>query len=243
MSVTDMLEDKVIAITGASSGIGEAAARLLSARGARLILGARREEPLRRLAEELGATYRVTDVTRRDDLHALVAHAREMHGRLDVLISNAGIGPISPLDELKVDEWDAMIDVNLKGVLNGIAAALPVFREQGSGHFVNTSSTAAHRILPTMAVYSATKLAVNVISEGLRQEAGPDLRVTVITPGMTNTPFASDITSPTVLAQIADAKASIGQSPDAIARAMAFAIEQPSGIDVGEIIVRPTAQA
>jgi NADP-dependent 3-hydroxy acid dehydrogenase YdfG len=160
-----------------------------------------------------------------------------------VLISNAGIGPISPLDELKVDEWEAMIDVNLKGVLNGIAAALPVFREQGSGHFVNTSSTAAHRILPTMAVYAATKLAVNVISEGLRQEAGPDLRVTVITPGMTDTPFASDITSPTVLAQIANAKASIGQSPDAIARAMAFAIEQPSGVDVGEIIVRPTAQA
>jgi NADP-dependent 3-hydroxy acid dehydrogenase YdfG len=243
MSVTDMIEGKVIALTGASSGIGEATARVLAARGARLVLGARREERLAALAGELGATYRVTDVTRRDDVHALVAHARDVHGRLDVLISNAGIGPISPLDELKVDEWDAMIDVNLKGVLHGIAAALPVFREQGFGHFVNTSSTAAHRILPTMAVYSATKLAVNVISEGLRQEAGPDLRVTVITPGMTNTAFASDITSPTVLAQIADAKASIGMSPDAIARAIAYAIEQPAGIDVGEVIVRPTAQA
>ena len=243
MSVTDMIDGKVIAITGASSGIGEAAARLLASRGARLVLAARREEQLRTLAAELGATYRVTDVARRDDLRALVAHARETHGRLDVLISNAGIGPISPLDELRVDEWDAMIDVNLRGVLNGIAAALPVFREQGSGHFVHTSSTAAHRILPTMAVYSATKIAVNHISEGLRQEAGPDLRVTVITPGMTNTPFAGDITSPTVLAQISDAKERIGMAPDAIARAMAYAIEQPPEVDVGEVIVRPTAQA
>jgi NADP-dependent 3-hydroxy acid dehydrogenase YdfG len=238
-----MIEGKVIAITGAGSGIGEAAARLLASRGAKLVLGARREAPLRRLAEELGATYRVTDVTRRDDVHALVAHAREIHGRLDVLISNAGVGPISPLDELKVDEWDAMVDINLKGVLHGIAAALPIFREQGSGHFVHTSSTAAHRVLPTMAVYSATKIAVNHVSEGLRQEAGPDLRVTVITPGMTNTPFASDITSPTVLANISDAKETIGQSPEAVARAMAFAITQPPEVDVGEIVVRPTAQA
>jgi NADP-dependent 3-hydroxy acid dehydrogenase YdfG len=238
-----MIEGKAIAITGASSGIGEAAARLLASRGARLVLGARREAPLRRLAGDLGATYRVTDVTRREDLQALVGAAVEAHGRLDVLINNAGIGPISPLDELKVDEWDAMVDVNLKGVLHGIAAALPVFRAQGSGHIINTSSTAAHRILPTMAVYSATKIAVNHISEGLRQEAGPDLRVTVITPGMTDTPFASDVTSPTVLASVSDAKATIGQSPEAVARAMAYAIEQPPGVDVGEIVVRPTAQS
>ena len=242
------IEGKVVAITGASSGIGEATAALLAARGAKVVLGARRAERLEALVARIvadggDAAYAVTDVTRRADVEALVALARERHGRLDVIVNNAGIGPISPLDELRVEEWEAMLDVNVKGMLYGIAAALPGFRAQGSGHVITTASTAAHRILPSMAVYAATKTAVRVISEGLRQEAGPDLRVTVVTPGMTRTDFASDISSPAVLAQIAAAKADVGLPPDAIARAIAYAIEQPDDVDVGEIIVRPTAQA
>jgi len=243
MSVTDMIEGKVIALTGASSGIGEAAAVLLAEHGARLVLGARREDRLSALAARTGAAFARTDVTRREDLHALVALAQERYGRLDVLINNAGIGPISPLDDLRVDEWDAMVDVNVKGVLHGIAAALPVFRAQGSGHFVNTASTAAHTIRPAMAVYSAAKMAVRAISEGLRQEAGPNLRVTVITPGMTDTGFADDISNPEVRAQIAASKTDFGMPPAAIAHAMAYAIAQPPEVDVGEVIVRPTAQS
>jgi len=238
-----MIEGKVIALTGASSGIGEAAAVLLAEHGARLVLGARREDRLSALAARTGAAFARTDVTRREDLHALVALAQERYGRLDVLINNAGIGPISPLDDLRVDEWDAMVDVNVKGVLHGIAAALPVFRAQGSGHFVNTASTAAHTIRPAMAVYSATKMAVRAISEGLRQEAGPNLRVTVITPGMTDTGFADDISNPEVRAQIAASKTDFGMPPAAIAHAMAYAIAQPPEVDVGEVIVRPTAQS
>jgi NADP-dependent 3-hydroxy acid dehydrogenase YdfG len=183
-----------------------------------------------------------TDVTCREDLSALVALARQRFGKLDVLINNAGIGPISPLDDLRVDEWEAMIDVNLRGVMYGLAAALPVFREQGFGHVVNTASTAAHRIVPNQSVYAATKTAVRVISEALRQEAGDHLRVTVITPGCTRTDFADDAANPDVKAQIAEAKERFAMPPDAIARAIAFAIEQPADVDVGEIIVRPTAQ-
>jgi NADP-dependent 3-hydroxy acid dehydrogenase YdfG len=241
------IDSKVIAITGASSGIGEAAALLLAERGAKLVLGARRSDRLEalttRIAEAGGeAVYASTDVTRRDDLSNLVALARERFGRLDVLVNNAGVGPISPLDDLRVEEWEQMIDINLKGVLYGIAAALPVFREQGFGHFVNTASTAAHRIVPNMSVYAATKTAVRVISEGLRQEAGDKLRVTVVTPGFTRTDFADDVTNPEVKAQIAESKDRFAMSPDAIARAIAFAIEQPAEVEVGEVIVRPTAQ-
>jgi NADP-dependent 3-hydroxy acid dehydrogenase YdfG len=241
------IEGKVVAITGASSGIGEATALLLAERGAKVVLGARRLDRLdalaRRIADAGGeAATRATDVRSRDDLTALVALARERFGTLDVLVSNAGIGPISPLDDLRVEEWEAMLDVNVKGVLYGIAAALPGFRAQGSGQFVNVASTAAHRIVPNMAVYAASKSAVRVISEGLRQEAGAQLRVTVITPGFTGTEFAADISDPALRAQIAKAKDELAMPPDAIARAIAFAIEQPDGVDVGEIIVRPTAQ-
>ena len=246
--MTPGIEGKVVAITGASSGIGEATALLLAQRGAKVVLGARRADRLEALAARIvaaggDAAFAVTDVTRRADVAALVALAQERHGRLDVILNNAGIGPISPLDELRVEEWEAMLDVNVKGVLYGIAAVLPVFRAQGSGHVITTASTAAHRILPTMAVYAATKTAVHVISEGLRQEAGANLRVTVVTPGMTRTDFAHDVTSPAVREQIATAKADVGMPPDAIARAVAYAIEQPDGVDVGEIIVRPTAQS
>ena len=172
----------------------------------------------------------------------LVALACERYGRLDVLINNAGIGPISPLDDLRVEEWEAMIDINLKGVLYGIAAALPVFRKQGFGQVINTASTAAHRVVPNQSVYASTKTAVRVISEGLRQEAGDKLRVTVITPGFTRTDFADDVTNPEVKAQIVESKDRFAMPPDAIARAIVFAIEQPSDIEVGEVIVRPTAQ-
>ena len=244
MSVTDMIEGKVIAITGASSGIGEAAAVLLAERGARLVLGARREDRLSALAARTGAAFARTDVTRREDLHALVALAQERYGRLDVLINNAGIGPISPLDDLRVDEWDAMVDVNVKGVLHGIAAALPVFRAQGSGHFVNTASTAAHTIRPAMAVYSrdqdggARDLGGPAPGGGRRTCASPSSR-----PGMTDTGFADDISNPEVRAQIAASKTDFGMPPAAIAHAMAYAIAQPPEVDVGEVIVRPTAQS
>jgi NADP-dependent 3-hydroxy acid dehydrogenase YdfG len=243
MSVTD-IDGKIIAITGASSGIGAATAELLAARGAQVVLGARREPPLRELAQRIGdaACWRVTDVRRREDVAALVALARERHGRLDVLINNAGVGPISRLDALRVEDWDDMIDINLKGALHGIAAALPVFDEQGSGHMVFTSSTAAHRIVPTMAVYAATKTAVNVVAEGLRQEAGPGVRVSVVSPGYVSTNFADSVTDPAIRAQIAKGGEDIGIPPDAIARAIAFAIEQPDAVDVGEIVVRPTVQ-
>ncbi|MRV75840.1 SDR family NAD(P)-dependent oxidoreductase [Duganella sp. FT92W] len=239
--------DKVVVITGASSGIGEATALLLAERGAKVVLGARGERRLRDLSDRIGkagghCAWACTDVKRREDMSHLVHLACERYGQLDVLINNAGVGPISPFDELRVDDWDNTIDVNIKGVLYGIAAALPVFRSQGFGHFINTASTAAHRITPNMAVYAASKGAVRAISEGLRQEAGDKLRVTVISPGFTRTNFADSVTNPEAKAQISDSMDKFAMPPDAIARAIAFAIEQPSDVDVGEIIVRPTAQ-
>jgi len=239
------INGKVVAITGASSGIGEATALLLAERGARLVLGARREDRLGDLVAKIGgeAVYARTDVTRREDLHALVALAQERFGRLDVLVSNAGAGPISPLDDLRVDEWDEMVDVNIKGVLHGIAAALPVFREQQAGHFVTTASTAAFLVVPAMAVYAGTKVAVRAICEGLRQESGGGFRVTTVFPGFVHTDFAEASSNPEVRARIADMRDQIAISPDAIARAIAFAVEQPADVDVNEIVVRPAAQA
>ncbi|MDX8053121.1 SDR family oxidoreductase [Lentzea sp. BCCO 10_0798] len=241
------IADKVVAITGASSGIGEATALLLAERGARLALRARRSERLADLVDRIEkaggtAVHTRTDVTRREDLHSLVALARERFGRLDVLVGNAGAGPISPLDDLRVDEWDEMVDVNIKGVLHGIAAALPVFREQRSGHFVTTSSTAAFRVVPSMAVYAGTKVAVRAICEGLRQEAGAFFRVTTVFPGFVHTDFAEASTNTAVRERIAGMRDEIAIPPDAIARAIAFAIEQPAEVDVNEIAVRPTAQ-
>ncbi|KJY26317.1 SDR family oxidoreductase [Streptomyces sp. A1547] len=240
------IEGKVIAITGASSGIGEATALLLAERGAKVVLGARRPERLEALVariEQAGgqAVPGRTDVKRREDLTALVGLARDRYGKLDVLVSNAGIGLISPLDDLRVEDWEEMIDVNLKGVLYGIAAALPVFREQGYGHFVNTVSTAGLRIVPLQAVYAGTKNAVRTISEGLRQEAGDSVRVTVVSPGVTRTEFA-DSMAPEMQARVRDRMDRIAMPPQAVARAIAFAVEQPAGVDVGDIVVRPTAQ-
>jgi NADP-dependent 3-hydroxy acid dehydrogenase YdfG len=240
-------EGKVVVITGASSGIGEATALLLAERGAKVVLGARRSDRLEALAGRIAkaggeAAYARTDVKRRGDLAGLVKLACERYGQLDVLVNNAGTMPVSPLDDLRVEDWDEMIDINVKGVLYGIAAALPVFRRQGFGHFVNIASTAAHRIVPTMSVYSGTKFAVRAISEGLRQEAGDKLRVTIISPGFTRTNFADSVTNPEVKAQLAASRDKFAMPPDAIARAIAFAIEQPADIDVNEIVIRPTAQ-
>ena len=241
------IEGKVVAITGASSGIGRATARLLAERGARVVLGARRRDALAAVADDIAAAggsvaYRVTDVTHRPDLEALVALAVESGGRLDVIVNNAGIGPISRFDALRVEDWDAMIDVNLRGTLYGIAAALPVFQRQRSGHVINVVSTAGLQILPTMGVYAATKNAVRTASEALRQEAGPHLRVTEVSPGMITTDFASSMTDPEVKEAIEKRTAALAISPEVIARGIAYAIEQPSEVDIGSIVIRPTAQ-
>ena len=241
-------KDKVVIITGASSGIGEATSLLLAARGAKVVLGARRSDRLEALAARIAdsggeAAYAHVDVKRREDLANLVKLASERYGKLDVLVNNAGIMPVSPLDDLRVEDWDDMIDINIKGVLYGIAAALPIFRKQGFGHFVNTASTAGIIVNPNMAVYAGTKFAVRAISEGLRQEAGDNLRVTIISPGFVRTDFTESMTSPEMKAQIRDRMDKMAISPDAIARAIVFAIEQPADVDVGEIIVRPTAQS
>ena len=241
------IEGKVVAVTGASGGIGEASARLLAERGARLVLGARRLDRLEALAAEITAAgghavaLRV-DVTRRDDLVRLVETAGERHGKLDVLVGNAGVGPISPLDDLRVAEWEQMIDVNLKGVLYGVAAALPVFRAQRYGHFVHVASTAGLKTVPNQAVYSATKVAVRAFTEGLRQEAGDKLRVTLVTPGFVRTEFVEGVSDANLRNSLVEARDRMAMAPEAVARAIAFAIEQPAEVDVGEVVVRPTAQ-
>jgi NADP-dependent 3-hydroxy acid dehydrogenase YdfG len=234
------IDDKVVAITGASSGIGEATALLLAGRGAKVVLGARRSDRLEALAARITAAG---GEAAHEDLSNLVGLACERYGKLDVLVSNAGVMPISLLDKLRVEDWEEMIDVNIKGVLYGIAAALPVFRKQGFGHFVNMASTAGHKTVPNQSVYSGTKVAVRAISEGLRQEAGDKLRVTIISPGFVRTNFAEGVTDPEVRAQLEASRDKFAIPPDAIARAIAFAIEQPADIDVNEIVLRPTAQA
>jgi NADP-dependent 3-hydroxy acid dehydrogenase YdfG len=240
------MKGKVIAITGASSGIGEAAARLLAASGAKVILGARRADRLKAIADDIRADkgeadIHVIDVSRREDSVTFVQKAQDRFGRLDVLIGNAGLMPLSPLDELRVDEWDRIIDVNVKGVLYGIAAALPVFRKQGSGHFITVSSVAGHRIAPNTAVYSGTKFAVRAISEGLRQEAGDKIRVTIISPGAVESELAETISNPSLKQRMKDYR-KMAIPADAIASAMAYAIGQPDNVDVNEILIRPTAQ-
>ena len=241
------IKNKVVVITGASGGIGEATALLLAQQGAKVVVGARSAERLEQLVSKISdakgeASCLKTDVKKRSDVLSLVNFALNQYGKIDVFINNAGIGPISPLDELRVDEWDDMIDVNIKGVLYGIAAALPVFRTQGFGHFVNIASTAGLKVAPNMSVYAGTKFAVRAISEGLRQEAGENLRVTVITPGFVNTDFVQSVASVGIKAKLIEARDKLAIPPAAIARAIAFAIEQPLEVDVGEIVVRPTAQ-
>lgn len=246
--MTDISPETVVAITGASSGIGEATARLLAARGARLVVGARRTDRLDALAGDLrtGGAEVVTvgvDVSRREDLERLVQAAVDRFGRLDVLVSNAGISKLGPLADGDVDGWSAMIDVNLRGVLNGIAAAMPVFRHQGNGHFVTTVSTAGLKIVPTMGVYAATKNAVRTVMEALRQESTDGvIRTTSISPGYVRTELGDSVDDPKMRARIRSSMDAFGLAPEAVARAIAFAIEQPRDTEIGEIIIRPTVQ-
>ena len=242
------LEKKVIVITGASSGLGEAAARLLSAQGAIVVLGARRADRIRSLADELAgrggtALAITTDVTDRDQVKRLVDTAVEKFGRLDVMLNNAGLMPHSPLERLKVDEWDRMIDVNIKGVLYGIAAALPHMMRQKAGHIINVSSVAGHKVTPDGAVYCATKHAVRAISEGVRQELKPyNIRSTIISPGAVATELPDSITEPDVSDRIHKFYHEVAIPADSFARAVAFAISQPEDVDVNEIVFRPTRQ-
>jgi len=238
-------QQKIVLITGASSGIGAATARLLATAGHHVVLGARRTDRLETLVADIraaggSAEYRALDVTDADDMQsfALAAHAK--HGRIDVLINNAGVMPLSRLDALKLNEWDRMLDVNVRGVLYGIAAVLPLMQKAKSGQIVNLSSIGGHAVSPTAAVYCATKFAVRAISEGLRQEVGGDIRVTVISPGVTESELAESISDEGGREEMREfRKVAIGA--DAIARAIAYAMEQPADVDVSEIIVRPTA--
>ena len=242
------IEGKVVAITGASSGIGEAAALLLAERGAAVVLGARRVDRLDALADGIRdrggrAASLSVDVTRREDLERLVDLAVGQFGRLDVLVGNAGISKIGPLADLDVDGWSAMIDVNVRGVLHGIAAALPVFRRQGQGHFVTTVSTSGLKIVPNQAVYAATKNAVRTLLEGLRQESSDGVvRTTSISPGYVRTELADSIDDDQVREQIRKGMAEFAIPPEAVARAIAFAIEQPHDVEIGDLTIRPTIQ-
>ncbi|MGW5170425.1 SDR family oxidoreductase [Streptomyces nodosus] len=242
------IQGKVIAITGASSGIGEATAAYLAEKGAQLVLGARREDRLNAVVDSITAkggtaTGVIVDVTRREDLQRLTEAALNQYGRLDVLVSNAGTMAVSPFDDLRQDDWDAMVSTHITGLLNGIGAALPTFRRQRFGQFVNVGSTAAYVVKPPQAVYAATKTAVKVLTEGLRQESGPDLRVTLVSPGFTNTEGVGKGASPEAAAAMTQQRDEIAMPPSAIASAIGYAIEQPDGVDVSEIVVRPTLQA
>ncbi len=239
------IKNKVVVITGASSGIGEATARLLAEKGAHVVLGARRTDRLAELCKELvaaggSAQYQAVDVTDRANVQAFVDYAVNEFGRVDVIVNNAGVMPLSRLDALKVSEWDQMIDVNIRGVLHGIAAGLPLMQKQQSGQFINIASIGAYAVSPTAAVYCATKYAVRAISEGLRQEAGADIRVTVISPGVTESELADSISDEGGRAEMREFR-KIAIPALAIARAIAYAIEQPTDVDVSELIVRPTA--
>jgi NADP-dependent 3-hydroxy acid dehydrogenase YdfG len=244
-AIQSVLEQKVVVITGASSGIGEATARSLAQQGAKVVLGARRTERLEILAADIRAQggvaeYQAVDVRQQAQVQALVDFAREKFGRVDVIINNAGVMPLSVMEELKVDEWERMIDVNIKGVLYGIAAGLPLMKRQGFGHFINISSIGGHAVYPTAAVYCATKYAVRAISEGLRQEQlDGDIRVTIISPGVVESELADSISDPAARDAMR-AFRQIALTPDAIARAVCYAISQPVDVDVSEIIIRPT---
>ncbi len=245
---TKNIAGKVVVITGASSGMGEATARYLADRGAVVVLGARRVDRLNTLVDEITkrggkALALATDVTDAAQVQRLVDAAVERFGRIDVMLNNAGLMPHSPLERRKVADWDRTIDVNLKGVLYGIAAALPHMQRQKSGHFINVSSVAGHTVRPAGAVYSATKTAVRVISEGLRQEVKPwNIRTTIISPGAVATELPQSITEPDIAQGIAKFYDSHAIPPSSFARAVGFAVEQPEDVDINEILFRPTRQ-
>lgn len=235
-----MTENKIILVTGATSGIGAAVARRLAAQGHQVLAGARREDRLAELAGD-NIAVRHLDVTDRADVASFVEWAVAAHGRIDVIVNNAGVMPLSRLDALLVDEWDAMIDVNVRGLLNGIAAALPQFQRQGHGHFVTVASVGAHEVVPTAAVYCATKHAAWAITEGLRQEVDPSIRATTISPGVVESELAESITDPTAAAAMRTYRAD-SIPPDAIARAVAYAIAEPAEVNVNELVIRPARQ-
>lgn len=237
---------KVILITGASSGIGEATARVLARQGHRVVLGARRTERLAQIAADIrwagdSAEYRALDVTQREDVKAFVAFAQERFGRVDVIFNNAGVMPVSPMNALKTEEWDRIIDVNIRGVLNGIAAVLPIMEAQGSGHIINTASTGAHAVGAQFGVYCASKYAVRAITEGLRQEMDR-IRVTLISPGVTESELGHDISVERTASDIRQLR-SIALDSRAIANAVLYAISQPEDVDVNELLIRTVRSA
>ena len=246
--MSDNIAGKVVIITGASSGMGEAAARHLAAQGARVVLAARRAERIETLVAEISrgggkALAVATDVTKQEDMRKLADLAVERFGRIDVLVNNAGVMPLSPVERLKVDEWDRMIDVNLRGVLYGIAAVLPHMKAEKSGHIVTTASVAGHKVFPTSAVYSATKFAVRALCEGLRQEVKPyNIRTTVISPGAVTTELLDHISEGDVQTANRDYVGKVGVPAATYARMVAFVIGEPADVDVNEIVFRPTAQ-
>ncbi len=240
------VENKVIAITGASSGIGAATAKLLAQNGAKVLLGARRTEKLEKIIEDIRsssgtAEFKAVDVTNREDMKAFIHFAKDKFGRVDAIFNNAGVMPLSPMNALKVEEWDNMINVNIHGVLNGIAAGLPIMEAQGGGHFINTASIGAHIVSPTAAVYCATKYAVWAISEGLRQES-KNIRVTTISPGVVETELGSGTTDDSAKSFLKELRKT-ALTADAIAQAVLYAVSQSDDVDVNEVIVRPTASA
>ena len=242
------VEGKVVVITGASSGLGEAAAKHLSELGATVVLGARRADRIEKLAKEIvekggKALAIAVDVTQREQVKKLVDKAVEQFGRIDVILNNAGVMPLSPVERLNFDEWDTMIDVNIRGVLNGIAAVLPYMKEQKSGQIINTSSVAGHKIFSGSAVYSATKFAVRALTEGLRMEVKPyNIRTTIVCPGAVKTELLEHISEADVREANEDYVGGVGISPDSFARVVAFAISQPEDVDINEVIFRPTSQ-
>ena len=246
--MSNNIEGKVVVITGASSGLGEATARLLSSQGASVVLGARRVDRLKSLADELtqkgGKALAVaTDVTNSDQVKSLVAASVQKFGRIDVMINNAGLMPLSLLERFKIDDWNRMIDVNIKGVLYGIAAALPHMKKQKSGHIINVSSVAGHEVRPGSVVYSATKHAVRVISEGLRQEVKPyNIRTTVISPGAVATELPNSITEPDVAENTQKFYEEFAIPAESFAQAVLYAMSQPDEVDINEILFRPTRQ-
>ena len=244
--MSDNIAGKVVVITGASSGLGEATARMLSAQGARVVLGARRQDRIQALARALGGDDKAlavtTEVTDRAQVKRLVDAAVQTYGRIDVMINNAGVLPQAPLERLKVDEWDRMIDVNIKGVLYGIAAALPYMQRQKSGHFINVSSVAGHKVGPGFAVYAATKHAVRALSEGLRQEVKPyNIRTTIISPGAVATELPESTSEPDIAERVRKVYENAIPA-DSFARTVVFAMSQPDEVDINEILFRPTRQ-
>ena len=240
------IKNKVVVITGASSGLGEATARRLANKGAKLMLAARREDRLKELVAKIEsdgdtAKYQITDVTNRSEVEALAKATKEAYGRIDVLVNNAGLMPLSPLAANKVDEWEQMVDVNIKGVLYGISAVMPVMLEQESGHIINLSSVAGHKVFAGGTVYCATKFAVKAISEGIRLESDGKIRSTNISPGAVATEL-TDTISHDETAEMAEQLYGIAIDADAIARAITYAIEQPGDVDINEMIIRPTKQ-